>query len=120
MVKSLFDLKEDQFAIIADGTQCYCQKRSLKKPLVKPFVITSSNGRIINVYSDNAATDNDAFIMEKVLQNDKDLKNLLKRGDLAIFDRGFKECIARLKAAYGFNIPNITKYLHFLKIDKND
>ncbi|RNA10337.1 disulfide-isomerase A6-like [Brachionus plicatilis] len=74
-----------------------------KRSLVKPFVITSSNGRIINVYGDNAATDNDAFIMDKVLQNDKDLGNLPKKGDLAIFDCGFKECIARLEAAYGLN-----------------
>lgn len=115
MVKSLFDLKDDQFAIIADGTYCYCQKSSnnmvqrklysghKKRPLVKPFVITSSNGRIINVYGDNAATDNDALIMEKVLESDKDLRDLLKKGDLAIFDRGFKECITRLKAVYGLN-----------------
>ncbi|RNA07946.1 vacuolar sorting-associated 13c [Brachionus plicatilis] len=83
----------------------------IKRPLIKPFVITSSNGRIINVYGDNSATDNDAFIMGKVLQNDKDLRNLLKRGDLAIFDPGFKECIARLKAVYGLNckIPTFLK-----------
>ncbi|CAF0710176.1 unnamed protein product [Brachionus calyciflorus] len=65
-----------------------------KRPLVKPFVFTSSNGRIINVYGDDAATDNDAFIMEKVQKSDKDLRDLLKIGDLSIFDRGFKECIA--------------------------
>lgn len=26
MVKSLFELKDDQLAIVADGTYCYCQK----------------------------------------------------------------------------------------------
>ncbi|CAF1084347.1 unnamed protein product [Brachionus calyciflorus] len=92
----------------------------LRIPLVKPFVITSSNGRIINVYGDNASTDNDDLIMEKVLESDKDLRDLLKKSDLAIFDRGFKECFSRLKSAYGLNckIPTCKYLLIISKIDQ--
>ncbi|CAF0709056.1 unnamed protein product [Brachionus calyciflorus] len=71
-----------------------------KRPLVKPLFITSSNGRIIYVYGDNSATDIDALIIKKVLDSDKYLRNLLKNGYLALFDFGFKECIARLKADF--------------------
>ncbi|RMZ97818.1 hypothetical protein BpHYR1_034029 [Brachionus plicatilis] len=39
--------------------------------------------------------------MEHVLIKDNHLRDLLKKGDLAIFDRGFLDCISRLKSAYG-------------------
>ncbi|CAF1052181.1 unnamed protein product [Brachionus calyciflorus] len=115
MVNSLFDLTDDRFAVIADGTYCYCQKSSnnmvqrklysghKKRPLVKPFVITASNGKIIDVYGNYAAVENDALIMESVMEKDLDLRKLLKKGDLAIFDRVFKDCISRLKSFYGLN-----------------
>ncbi|CAF0947554.1 unnamed protein product [Brachionus calyciflorus] len=71
MVMKLFDFNDDQLAIIADGTYCYSQKSSnkmiqrklfsghKKRPLVKPFVITTSNGKIIDIYGNHAATDNE-------------------------------------------------------------
>ncbi|CAF1007686.1 unnamed protein product, partial [Brachionus calyciflorus] len=46
---------------------------------------------------------NDASIMEHVLIKDNHLRDLLKKGDLAIFDRGFLNCISRLKSVYGLN-----------------
>lgn len=48
-----------------------------KRPLVKPFVITTTNGRIIDVYGNYAACDNDASIMIDVLEKDKDLSELI-------------------------------------------
>ena len=78
---------------------------------MEPIVIViTSNGRILNVYGDNSATDNHAFIMGKVLKKDKDLRDLLKRGDLAIFDHGLKECIARLKARLKAKLPLKSTY----------
>ncbi|CAF1114855.1 unnamed protein product [Brachionus calyciflorus] len=115
IVKALFDLDDNQLSIIADGTYCYCQKSSnnmiqgklysghKNRPLVKPFVITTSNGKIIDVYGNHASTDNDASIMEYVLIKDNHLRDLLKKGHLAIFYRGFLNCISRLKSAYGLN-----------------
>ena len=67
---------------------------------MKPFVITASNGKIIDVYGNYAATDNDASNMEDVIKKDTDLRELIKRGDLAIFDRGFKDCLRRLRLFY--------------------
>ncbi|CAF1139559.1 unnamed protein product, partial [Brachionus calyciflorus] len=123
MVKTLFDLRDDQLTIIANGTYCSCQKstnnmiqRKLysghkKRPLVKPFVVTTTTGKIIDIYGNYGATDNDASIMEDVLNRDKNLKELILKNDLAIFDRAFKDCILRLKKKYGLisKIPTCLK-----------
>ncbi|RNA05300.1 reverse transcriptase [Brachionus plicatilis] len=76
-----------------------------------PFVITTSNGKIIDAYGNHSATDNAASIMEHVLIKDNHLRDALKKCDLAIFDRGFLDCISRLKSAYGLNckIPTCIK-----------
>ncbi|CAF1045047.1 unnamed protein product [Brachionus calyciflorus] len=115
IIKKLFDLSEQQFAIVADGTYCYCQKSSSnfvqrklysghkKRHLIKPFVITAANGKIIDVYGPFYEVDNDASIFLEILQKDKDLKNLLKKDDLAILDRGFLDCISELKSKYQLN-----------------
>ncbi|CAF1137394.1 unnamed protein product [Brachionus calyciflorus] len=50
-----------------------------KRPLVKPFVITASNGRIIDVYGNYAAVENDASIMKSVMEKDLDSRELLKK-----------------------------------------
>ncbi|CAF1101418.1 unnamed protein product [Brachionus calyciflorus] len=54
IIKKLFDLSEQQFAIIADDTYCYCQKNSInfvqrklysglkKRHFIKPFVINAA------------------------------------------------------------------------------
>ena len=64
----LFCTNKDQFIIIADGTYCYCQKSSnnffqrktysvqKKQHLVKPFVVTASNGRIVDIFGLYEAT----------------------------------------------------------------
>jgi len=62
MAKELFDLNKTQFIIICDGTYCYIQKSannliqrltySVQKgrPLVKPFVICTTDGFIIDIF----------------------------------------------------------------------
>ncbi|RNA11030.1 vacuolar sorting-associated 13c [Brachionus plicatilis] len=49
--------------------------------------------------------------MESVMGKDFDFRELLKKGDLAIFDSRFKECIARLRSIYSLNckIPAFIK-----------
>ena len=51
---------------------------------------------IIDVYGSYCATDNDASIMEHVLKNDKNLRDLILEDDLAILDRDFNGYILRL------------------------
>lgn len=114
IVKELFTLNNQQFAIIADGTYCYCQKSSnnyfqrksfsmqKKRHLVKPFVICSTDGLIVDIYGPYPATENDATIIQKVLDSDKDLKRLLKARDHLILDRGFRDAVEKLKKEYRF------------------
>ena len=90
LVKSLYDLNDDQFCIIGDGTYCYCEKStnnsvqklcfSVQKSrhLVKPFVICTANGFIIDVYGPFPAAANDASILKHILETNEDLKNLIK------------------------------------------
>jgi hypothetical protein len=60
--KALFDSKEDELVLVADGTYCYCQKSfnnsfqrksfSVQKSrhLVKPFVICTADGPMANIF----------------------------------------------------------------------
>lgn len=89
MAKSVFDLNPDQFCFICDGTYCYCEKSCNNyvqricysgqkyRHLVKPFVISSTNGTIIDVYGPFTAVDNDASILTSILKTDKNLRDLI-------------------------------------------
>jgi hypothetical protein len=115
IVKEFFFTKEDQFAIIADGTYCYCQKSSdnffqrqtysgqKKRHLVKPFVLCASDGTIIDVYGLYGANQNDASIFSHILKSDNHLLELLKPGDVVLLDRGFRDCISEIKNTYKLN-----------------
>lgn len=130
MVSQLFDLSKDQLAIIADGTYLYCQKSSnnriqrityssqKKRHLVKPFVITTTNGRILDIYGPFAANVNDASILEYLLENEIDLIELLNDNDLFILDRGFRNNVKMLKEKkLNVKLPtcnfNSKKYFYF-------
>jgi hypothetical protein len=108
----LFANNNDQLAIIADGTYCYCQKSNnntfqrktfsmqKKRHLVKPFVICTTDGLTVDIYSLYPATENDATIIEKVMESDKELRNLLKPGDHILVDRGFRDAVDKLQTTY--------------------
>jgi hypothetical protein len=112
IVKELFISDENQFAIIADGTYCYCQKSSdnafqrrtyssqKKRHLVKPFVICATDGQIIDVYGLFGANENDASIFTNILKESDDLRELLQPDDVVLLDRGFRDCINELKVKY--------------------
>ncbi len=110
--KKLFDVKDDQLILIADGTYSYCQKSKdnfiqrrtysmqKKRSLKKPFVICSTDGLILDVYGLYDATKNDALIMQEVLDTDNHLLRLIKEGDHLIVDRGFRDSINTLQNDY--------------------
>jgi hypothetical protein len=111
-VKTLFDLDNNQLVIICDGTYIYCEKSlnnylqrllytdQKKRPLIKPFVICTSNGYIIDVLGPFPAKNNDATILDEILKSNDNLKNLLKPNDLVILDRGFRDIIKKLEKDY--------------------
>ena len=82
IAKDLFCENDFQLILIADGTYCYCQKSSnnyfqrvtyngqKKRHLVKPFVICTCDGTIVDIYGFYSATSNDATIMENILLED--------------------------------------------------
>ena len=108
MVNELFLENKVQLVLIADGTYCFCQKSqnnefqrltysgSKKRHLVKPFVICTSDGTIVDIYGFYAATINDATIMEDVLSKDKELRDIFQPDDILIADRGFRDCLKSL------------------------
>ena len=116
IVKNLFQTQENQLFLIADGTYCYVQKSSCnrmqrmtysmqkKRHLVKPFVICSADGLIVDIYGPYAATINDASIIKDILQNNIDLKNLICENDVFLLDRGFRDCVNELKSVYSLNL----------------
>lgn len=122
IASELFCTNEEQFIIIADGTYCYCQKSAnnffqrktysaqKKQHLVKPFVVTASNGRIIDIFGPFEATKNDASILAEVLKDENGLITVLKENDIVLLDRGFRDCIESLEADYGL-CPKIPSFL---------
>lgn len=112
----LLGIKPNEFAIISDGTYLYCQKSrdntfqkktwsvQKKSNLVKPFVLCSTDGYIIDVVGPYPAVDNDATIMQHVLKSNKELRTLIRSNDHIIIDRGFRDCVKTLESTYKLNI----------------
>ena len=112
IVKRLFELNEDCLALIADGTYLYCEKSlnnkvqrktysgQKKRHLIKPFIIVTSDGHIVDVFGPYAATYNDAKIIENIFEKKDDFKKLIHPGDLLILDRGFRDIVKQLEKKY--------------------
>ena len=71
-----------------------------KRPLIKPFVIVAENGVIIGIYGPFSATINDAKILELILKDDFELRNLIRKKDVMVLDRGFRDVIKHLEKEY--------------------
>ena len=77
LVNELYDLN-NQLCLIADGTYLYCQKSEnnkvqrllysgqKKRHLIKPFIVCTANGFIVDAYGPFAATVNDASILSYI------------------------------------------------------
>ena len=117
---------EKKLFLIGDGTYLYCQKsfdnefqrRSYsvqkKSHLVKPFVLCSSDGLIVDIYGFFSATMNDASILLKIFSKNPDLIRkfdgnnqecgLLREGDTLILDRGFRDAVNSLENDYKLQV----------------
>ena len=76
----------------------YCVQK--KSCLVKPFLICTADGYIIDIYGLYPATWNDARISTEIMEKDLDLRKLLLEGDIFILDRGFREALELLRNKY--------------------
>ena len=66
---------------------CYSPQK--KSPLLKPFIIVTPNGWVVDCYVGYSSHDNDSTIMLNVFQNDEDLRRIcLPNKTVLILDRG--------------------------------
>ncbi|XP_058805630.1 uncharacterized protein LOC131672433 [Phymastichus coffea] len=112
LLQNLHDVSDDNLGLVADGTYWKHQKSSnneyqrksfsghKKVPLCKPFTICTTDGYIVDVLGPFYAKENDAKILEKILNaNDSDLKKLMcKKDDVFILDRGFRDIVSQLES----------------------
>ena len=115
-VTELFLKNDEQLALVADGTYCFIQRSSnnefqrdtysvqKKRHLVKPFVVCAANGTIVEIYGFYNAKQNDAKIMEDILEKDQFLRELLEENDIIIADRGFRDCVKSIKKNYNVDV----------------
>lgn len=102
MVRQLYNIKRDQLVLIFDGTYIRHQKSTnneyqrksysgqKKAPLCKPFTICTTNGYIVDMPGPFLGTQNDADIMKIIMENN-DFRALVKKGDIFVVDRGFRD-----------------------------
>jgi hypothetical protein len=101
MTTTLFDLKEDELVLTADGSYSRIEKsanndfqyktysKQKNGSLFKPFLICCADGYIIDCYGPFQANANDATILDYILEYDEDLKKLLiPHKTVFILDRG--------------------------------
>jgi hypothetical protein len=62
-----------------------------KRHLVKPFIICTADGLIVDVYGLFEGTKNDATILKQIFYSEKYLVSLIKSGDIFLVDRGFRD-----------------------------
>ncbi|KAL0850182.1 hypothetical protein ABMA28_012054 [Loxostege sticticalis] len=97
--------------IICDGTYVYLQKSSnyffQKKSyslhkyrnLVKPFLLVTTDGHILEVYGPYPATTSDSDIIKGLLQNENgELRRYFQPNDVFILDRGFRDSVPFLES----------------------
>lgn len=113
--KKLFNLTDDQLPLVFDGTYLRHQKSKnneyqrksfsghKKYPLVKPFTICTTDGFVVDVPGPFLATENDASIMKKVMEDPNGIRTIMKKGDICIVDRGFRDVVPYLESL-GFKV----------------
>ena len=112
--RKLFNIT-DQLVVIFDGTYVRHQKSKnneyqrksysgqKKYPLLKPFTICTTDGWVVDVPGPFLATENDASIMKKVMDDPNGIRSIMRKGDVCIVDRGFRDVINYLKIL-GFRV----------------
>ncbi|KAK0070837.1 hypothetical protein PV326_002025 [Microctonus aethiopoides] len=131
--KKLYELNDDQLVIICDGTYIRHQKSTnneyqrksysgqKKVPLCKPFKICTTNGFVIDMLGPYTANMNDAEIMKIVLNDPNGLIKLLKKDDIIVVDRGFRDIVKYLEQL-GFKVlmPAFTGKRNQLTTDESN
>ena len=103
----------DTAILILDGTYIYIEKSSKYtfqrktysmykgRPLVKPMMVTSSDGYIVDIFGPYLANgkNNDAEILNKILENNQhNILNWSKQNDILVVDRGFRDSLEAIES----------------------
>lgn len=116
---NLYRGDEDEIvALVWDGTYIYCEKSQnyafqkatysvqKKRNLVKVMMCVSTDGLIAGVYGPYSATENDATILRKLIDNEPNAFAALEFGDVFILDRGFRDVVKDIQElGYVVKIP---------------
>lgn len=108
MAKQLYNA-HDKLFLICDGTYARHQKSTnneyqrksfsgqKKVPLCKPFTICTTDGFVVDMLGPFFANQNDAQILESILEDPESLSKVLNEGDIFILDRGFRDIKDKLE-----------------------
>lgn len=114
MAQKLFNIN-NQLALILDGTYIRHEKSTNNEyqrksysgqknvHLCKPFTICTTNGYVVEMLGPFYANQNDADITKIAFRNPNGLKSILKKGDILIVDRGFRDAVQFLEEQ-GFRV----------------
>ena len=98
-VKELYGIREDQLVFILDGGYQRHEKSfnnefqsatfsgQKRQNLLKPFIVTTTTGYIIECYVDMDATWNDDRILRDILAKDRHFRRIIRKNDYFFLDR---------------------------------
>lgn len=69
-----------------------------KRNFVKPMVCVCPDGYIVDIFRPCMATENDATIMRKIIENYSDVLRVLQPSDVIVVDRGFRDVVPFLES----------------------
>lgn len=99
----LFNTEPDKITTIWDATYIYTEKSGnhdfqrhsfnaqKNRNFVKPMMITTTDGTIIDLLGPYKAVTNDADIMQYIFERNNDVQQIFQPGDSFILDRGFRD-----------------------------
>lgn len=119
MCQTLFS--QEKVVLICDGTYIYVNKSrnyqfqkvtytdQKKRNFVKVMMYVSSNGTILYAMGPFPANDNDAKILKNVDDQCR-VFSMLRRGDILMLDRGFRDCVAHFEnQGYEIQMPKLVQ-----------
>lgn len=120
--RRLYNVNENTAVVTWDGTYVYTiissnynfQKQTYsvhkKRNLVKFMMCVSTDGLILGAYGPFAAQKNDATILTEIMNEQGNIFENFRPGDVMVLDRGFRDCVATLQNRnFVVKIPAFTK-----------
>lgn len=106
LTQALLGSSPSELLVILDGTYIYCQKSSnygfqrktysmhKYRNLIKPMMLVTTTGYIIDIFGPYPGNKNDATIIKELVNEKAEFNEFLSTGELAVIvDRGFRDCI---------------------------